>query len=129
MRVRRAVLVTVLLLLHFVFYAVESVAGWCQGPTRGVASWYGEKFDGKTMANGKPYDRHLYTCASRFYPLGTKLRVYFPRTNRTADVTVTDRGPWVKGRALDLSEQAAVRLGLKRYGIGTVYIVPYKENQ
>lgn len=92
--------------------------------THGIASWYGKKFRGRRMANGHYYDPSRYTCASRTYPLGTLLNVTYPVTGLTVTVRVTDRGPWFKNRVLDLSEAAAVTLGLRRNGIGYVVIQP-----
>jgi rare lipoprotein A len=78
----------------------------------GTASWYGDEFRGKIMANGKPFDPDAMTCASWFYPLGTKLVVTrkTPSIISMVVVTVTDRGPSranvKKGRVIDLSEAA-----------------------
>lgn len=72
---------------------------------KGDASWYGAEFAGKRMANGQPFNPGALTCASWFYPLGTKLRV--THGNRSVVVTVTDRGPAKRlvrqGRIIDLS--------------------------
>jgi rare lipoprotein A len=78
------------------------------------------------MANGQRFDRQRYTAASRYYPLGTLLMVKYPRFGTFVVVRVTDRGPWVKGRVLDLSERAAQTLGLKPFGVDTVVIEPLK---
>ena len=74
------------------------------------------------MANGHKFDRNALTCASRKYPLGTWLSLYYPRTGRSVVVQVTDRGPWVKGRVLDMSERAAYAIGLHPYGIDYIAI-------
>lgn len=76
------------------------------------------------MANGQRFDRWRYTCASRRYSLGTLLMVRYPRLGTFVVVRVTDRGPWIKGRVLDLSEKAAATLGLKSRGVDTVTIEP-----
>ena len=91
---------------------------------RGLASWYGRREQGRRMANGQRFDRNGYTAASRVYKLGTMLRVTYPRTGLTVIVRVTDRGPYVRRRVLDLSERAARVLGLKPYGVGQVEIQP-----
>ena len=98
----------------------------CSASQRGLASWYGKREQGKRTASGERFDRMMYTCASRTYPLGTLLVVKFPKKNTYVIVRVNDRGPWVKGRVLDLSEQAAQVLGLKPYGVGTVVIAPLR---
>ena len=94
------------------------------GPTSGMASWYGAREQGKRMANGRRFDRNKYTCASKVYPLGTILRV--THNSSTVYVRVTDRGPWVRGRVLDLSERSASILGIKATGIGYVEIEPVR---
>ena len=76
------------------------------------------------MANGQRFDRTKYTCASRVYPLGTYLRV--TSGGLTVHVRVTDRGPWVKGRVLDLSERAATVLCIRNRGTAYVEIEPVK---
>jgi rare lipoprotein A len=93
--------------------------------TTGRASWYGKREQGKRTASGERFDRMKYTAASRTYPLGTLLMVKYPRKGTFVVVRVTDRGPWIKGRVLDLSERAAQTLGLKPYGVGTVEIKPF----
>jgi rare lipoprotein A len=92
----------------------------CSAETKGLASWYGKREQGKLTASGTRFDRNEYTCASRTYPMGTWLIVRFHK--RRVLVKVTDRGPWVKGRILDLSERAAKDLGLRPYGVATVEI-------
>lgn len=94
----------------------------CNAQQYGRASWYGKKFQGHEMANGHKFDRNELTCASRRFPLGTLVNVYYPRTGRTVTLIVTDRGPWVKGRILDMSERAATELGLHPYGVDYVEV-------
>lgn len=95
-------------------------------PTETEASWYGEDHRGRLMANGQPFDPDALTCASWFYPLGTRLSVKRLGSRRVVTVTVTDRGPARRlvrrGRAIDLSKAAFNRLanldwGLVRVGI------------
>lgn len=74
----------------------------------GVASWYGEWFRGRTTACGEPYDPDAMTAAHKTLPCGTRLRV--EHGDRSVIVTVTDRGPYVRGRFLDLSRGAFDRL-------------------
>ena len=92
--------------------------------TTGKASWYGKREQGKRTASGERFDRRRFTCASRTYPLGTLLLVKYPRLGTFVVVRVNDRGPWVKGRVLDLSEHAAQVLGLKPFGADKVVIEP-----
>ena len=90
----------------------------------GIASWYGKREQGKRTASGERFDRHGLTCASRTYPFGTMLMVKYPAKGTSIIVRVNDRGPWVRGRIIDLSEQAAKSLGLR--GLGYIEIVPLK---
>lgn len=76
----------------------------------GYSSWYGGDFHGRPTASGEIYDEHGFTCAHRTLPFGTWLRVSF--RGRTVIVKVNDRGPFVKGRVLDLSRGAAEAVGL-----------------
>lgn len=79
---------------------------------RGRASWYGEGYRGKTMANGQPFDPEAMTCAAWDWPLGSLLRVRERNSGRSVIVEVSDRGParWT-GNLIDLSARAFRRLG------------------
>jgi rare lipoprotein A (peptidoglycan hydrolase) len=76
----------------------------------GYSSWYGAEFHGKPTASGEVFDQFAYTCAHRTLPFGTYLRVTF--LGRSVIVKVNDRGPFVKGRVIDLSRGAADVIGL-----------------
>lgn len=89
---------------------------------RGVASFYHDKFHGRRMANGEKYHRDSFTCAHRYYPLGTWLRVSNPKNNKAVIVQVTDRGPFSKRFTIDLSRAAAQHLGIIAAGIAPVEI-------
>ncbi|MBV9523765.1 MAG: septal ring lytic transglycosylase RlpA family protein [Alphaproteobacteria bacterium] len=88
----------------------------------GTASWYGPGFNGRRTASGTRFDRHRLTAAHRSLPLGTKARITNLENGRSVEVTVTDRGPYVDGRVIDLSEKAATLLGMKDTGLATVAI-------
>jgi len=118
------VITTVLSLLFTVPCLAASKLNLALPKTAGLASFYGRREQGKRTANGERFDRMKYTAASRTYPMGTLLNVYYPRTHVTVTVRVNDAGPWVKGRILDLSERAATVLGLKGQGVGYVEISP-----
>lgn len=85
------------------------------------ASYYGNRFHGRLQANGRPFNMNAMTTAHRSLPFGTRLKVTDPNTGRSAIVTVTDRGPYVAGRSLDLSKAAFNRIfnGTSR-GVGRV---------
>ncbi len=86
----------------------------------GQASWYGRDFDRKATASGLPYDMYTFTAAHRTLPLGTVVRVTDQFNGRSVMVCVTDRGPYAKGRILDLSYAAADALDLKERGVANI---------
>ncbi len=92
----------------------------------GVASWYGEKFHGRRTSSGEPFLLYRYTAASRELPLGTYVLVRNMENNRIVVVKINDRGPYVKGRIIDLSKAAARELGMVRKGLAKVQIIPLK---
>jgi len=81
-------------------------------------SWYGAAHQGRRMANGRPFDKRAFTCANRTIPLGKTVLLSNLNGARVV-LTVTDRGPFVKGRDLDISEAAAEVLGLIGPGVAT----------
>lgn len=89
---------------------------------RGVASWYGEQFHGRQAANGELFDMEALTAAHRTIPLGSVVRVVNLTNGKHLYVRITDRGPYEKGRILDLSHGAAVRLGMEHGGLTLVQI-------
>jgi len=89
---------------------------------RGVASWYGEQFHGRQAANGEIFDMEALTAAHRTIPLGSIVRVVNLANGQYLHVRITDRGPYVNGRILDLSHAAAVQLGMDREGTAHVQI-------
>ena len=80
-----------------------------------VASWYGEKYRGRLMANGQPFNPAALTVAHKTLPFGTRVR--FQLGPRTIIATVTDRGPFVAGREFDLSSGAFARLAELEAGL------------
>lgn len=91
-----------------------------QPPSQVVASWYGKDFQGKPMANGQPYDMYADTIAHKKLPLGTKVELNNPRTGQTITAVVTDRGPYVTGRDVDLSYGVARKLSMVDDGVDTL---------
>lgn len=82
----------------------------------GVASYYGPGFDGKKTASGEIFNQNDMTCAHKSLPFGTKLKVVRKDTGKSVVVRVNDRGPYAKGRVLDLSAAAGKKLGLDKVG-------------
>lgn len=87
-----------------------------------VASWYGPKYHGRTTASGEVFDMHRHTAAHRTLPFGSRLRVTHPATRRSVEVTVNDRGPFIRGRDLDLSYGAARAIGMVEEGVAEVQV-------
>ena len=87
------------------------------------ASWYGPGFHGKKMANGKPFDQNNHNhLAHKSLPFGTKLEITNLLNGKTLRATVTDRGPFIRGRCVDLSKAGAIRLGFLSRGHAPVRV-------
>jgi rare lipoprotein A len=91
----------------------------------GVASWYGPKFHGRRTANGEIYDMHKLTAAHKTLPFGTRVLVTNLDNGATVVVRINDRGPFVKGRIIDLSKAAAERIDMIGTGTARVKIEKY----
>jgi rare lipoprotein A len=89
----------------------------------GTASWYGRGFHGRKTASGERFNMNDLTAAHRTLPLGTRVVVTNLRTGRSVKVRINDRGPYVKGRKIDLSHAAARRIGITKKGVAKVKIV------
>lgn len=85
-----------------------------------IASWYGDTFQGRRTSSGERFDKAKLTAAHKTLPLGSLLRLTVLRTGRSVVVRINDRGPWIKNRDLDISEAAAVKLGIRDRGIAAV---------
>lgn len=88
----------------------------------GRASWYGRFFHGRKTANGERYNMHALTAAHKTLPLGSYVRVTNPATSRSVVVRINDRGPFVRGRVIDLSYAAATALDMAHVGTARVTI-------
>jgi rare lipoprotein A len=88
----------------------------------GVASWYGDDWQGRITASGQPFDDRKLTAAHRTLPLNTRVRVINLKTGQSVEVTITDRGPYTDGRVIDLSKAAAKKLGMVKDGLMPVRI-------
>jgi rare lipoprotein A len=91
----------------------------------GIASWYGEQFQGRQTASGEPFDMLDFTAAHPSLPLGTIVKVTNLRNGRTVVVRINDRGPVVDGRIIDLSYNAARALDFQERGVQKVRLDPY----
>jgi rare lipoprotein A len=88
----------------------------------GLASWYGPRFHGKRTASGEVFNQHDFTAAHRTLPWDTKVKVTNIANGKSVEVRINDRGPFGKGRIIDVSRAAARVLGLVASGITTVRI-------
>ena len=89
----------------------------------GIASWYGPRFHGKKTASGERFDQNGMTAAHRTLRFGTFVIV--TRANgRSVEVRINDRGPFIRGRIIDVSRAAAVALGMKNAGLARVQVQP-----
>jgi len=86
----------------------------------GVASWYGPPYHNRRSSNGEIYNMHAFTAAHRTLPLGSIVRVTNVKTGHSALVRITDRGPFIEGRMLDLSLAAAKKVDVWAAGLATV---------
>ncbi|MBF0565490.1 MAG: septal ring lytic transglycosylase RlpA family protein [Nitrospirae bacterium] len=92
-----------------------------------TATWYGTGHHGKISTSGKPFNMYALTAAHKYLPMGTALRVTNLRNNKSVILTITDRGPFVSGRDIDLSYEAANRLSMVKKGSGKVRIEAFYE--
>jgi rare lipoprotein A len=90
----------------------------------GEASYYDDYFFGRKMANGEPMEPESNNAASKTLPLGTKARVRNLENGRSAVVEITDRGPYIEGRIIDLSPRTARQLGILKQGVARVEVKP-----
>lgn len=91
-------------------------------PQRGMASWYGANHQGKRTANGEKFNMNALTAAHRTLPMGSMVKVKSLTTGKTVTVRINDRGPFAKGRIIDVSKAAAKKLGFMSRGTDRVEI-------
>jgi rare lipoprotein A len=121
MNIKNKILITILTLSSFTFLQAQT--------QKGKASFYSKRATGARTANGERLHHDSLTCAHRSYPFGTLLKVTNPANDKEVIVRVTDRGPFVRGRIIDLSWRAAKELGMISAGIAVVHVQVYKESQ
>ena len=98
--------------------------GLNRGPyiQEGLASYYSLEAHGKITASGERYDMYKLTAAHRIFPFGTVVKVTNLRNGKSVKVRINDRGPAIKGRIIDLSWEAARRLGMLKEGVTRVRV-------
>jgi len=110
-------------LILFVFLCVIQgtiLAASAAAAQEGEASYYADSLNGSKTASGEIYDKDALSAAHRSLPFGTKVRVTYMKTGQSVEVVINDRGPYAKGRIIDLSSAAAKQLGLIDAGHGKV---------
>lgn len=117
---QRILIVTILMFSFFANFAQTEF---------GVASFYGIEFNGKPTASGEIYSQNKLTAAHKTLPLGTVVKVTNAQNNKSVFVKINDRGPFVKGRVIDLSTKAAELLGYRNKGTCYVKIEIVKPDQ
>jgi rare lipoprotein A len=94
---------------------------------RGKASWYGPRFHGRKTASGDVFDQRKLTAAHKTLPLGSKAIVTNLENGNSVEVEINDRGPYARGRIIDVSYAAAKRLGFAKSGTAPVQVEPLPE--
>ncbi|MGB5854503.1 MAG: septal ring lytic transglycosylase RlpA family protein [Oceanisphaera sp.] len=89
---------------------------------QGKASYYGARHHGRKTASGEPFNKNALTAAHRTLPFGTRVRVTNLNNQQSIVVRINDRGPYAKGRIIDLSEQAAREINMIRAGVAKVKV-------
>lgn len=105
------------ILLTLVFLLSFTIAAQAQC---GTASWYGNPHDGNKTASGEIFNKNQLTAAHRTLPFGTIVEVTNQNNGKKVTVKINDRGPFHGSRIIDLSEQAAIQIGIKNSGTGKV---------
>ncbi len=109
-----------LLCFAFVFsYAQEE----CK-VLEGYASWYGKKFHGRKTSSGEKFNKYKYVAASKHFSMHSYLLVRNLENGKEVVVRINDRGPYKKGRIIDLSKSAAEKLGMLKKGVVKVQVIP-----
>ncbi|TKB10231.1 septal ring lytic transglycosylase RlpA family protein [Desulforhopalus sp. IMCC35007] len=108
------------------YYPIPSAHGY---EAQGKASWYGPNFHGRRTSNGEIYDMHGMTAAHKTLPMNTVVMVKNLDNGRKTVVRINDRGPFVRGRIIDLSYTAAKKIGLVNHGTANVQVVALAEKR
>jgi len=116
-------ILTALIVATLVSLSMSASARVKQGHTQnGVASYYHDSLHGRKTASGEVYNKRVASAAHKSLPLGTKVRVTKLSNGKSVVVRVNDRGPFVKGRIIDLSRRAAKDLGIIGSGVAKVKV-------
>lgn len=91
-------------------------------PERGLASYYDDSFHGRKTASGEKYDKNKLTAAHKTLPFGTKVKIVNPANKKSVEVIINDRGPYIKGRIIELSKKAALEIDMVKVAVTEVEI-------
>lgn len=114
---KRLFFILLVLLMPATLFLYGNDNGWSQS---GVASWYGGKFQGRLTANGEIFDTNKMTAAHKKLAFNSIVRVTNTTNGQWVDVRINDRGPFVKGRIIDLSFAAACKISMTGHGVADV---------
>ncbi|WMX15829.1 MULTISPECIES: septal ring lytic transglycosylase RlpA family protein [unclassified Aureispira] len=89
---------------------------------KGLASYYDDSFHGRKTASGEKYDKNQLTAAHKTLPFGTKVKVKNPANGKSVNVVINDRGPYIKGRVIEISKKAAQQIDLVKVNVAPVEI-------
>ena len=124
------------LIPNFSSFQIPNSSSFAQTPQKGKASYYSKKATGARTSSGERLHHDSLTCAHRTHPFGTMLKVTNPKNGKSVVVKVTDRGPFGRGRIIDLSWRAAKELGMLAQGVAMVLVevaddivVPFKAKE
>jgi rare lipoprotein A len=116
-------LISSALIALMLLVGVNAEAGLAVGQTQtGKASYYHDRFHGRKTASGAKYNKNALSAAHKSLPLGAKVKVTDTRSGKSVVVRINDRGPFVKGRVIDLSRAAARKIGLVKKGVSKVKV-------
>ncbi|MFW5994547.1 MAG: septal ring lytic transglycosylase RlpA family protein [Spirochaetia bacterium] len=115
-------LTTVVVFTAVVAFTAVATASACESVDAGTASWYGGRFQGRRTASGEIFDTNEFTAAHRTLPFGTVVEVTNTDNDESVEVRITDRGPFVQDRVIDLSRAAAVELEMLEDGVAEVSV-------
>ncbi|MBL7473362.1 septal ring lytic transglycosylase RlpA family protein [Robertkochia sediminum] len=109
-------------LFLFIFLLITAKSTAQETPAEGMASYYSDTLEGRSTASGEPYQMALFTAAHRTLPFNTRVKVTNLSNLKTVIVRINDRGPFVKGRIIDVSRAVAEVLGIIEKGVVNVRI-------
>lgn len=109
-------------IVSLLFMLSSSNISLASPPEKGLASYYSDSYHGRKTATGERYDKNKRTAAHKTLPFGTKVRVYNPSNKKSVVVVINDRGPYIKGRIIELSRKAAQDINIIKAGVAKVEV-------